>query len=554
MKKYLLIIFLLAPLIIVAQSDEIPLITNKFLIRNANVIVSPGQLLPASSILVEDGIITNVGSNITPPFDAMIIDADSMYIYAGFIAGLSHIGVPTKEAPKDLPKIKDPGNPPNDRAGITPDISLRDVLDVKDKSVAAYRKQGITLSHSVPKGRMLPGKGSLIVLNGSSVDDMLIAEDVSMFATLSGASRMYPGTVMAVMAKYRDLFKKAALASDHEKTYNAKSIGVKRPSYDKSIKALYPVVKSELPVFFSVEKTRDIQRAMRLQKELNFKIVPSEIKQGWLNIDKLKKQPIMLSLNLPKEIKEDKKEKKKSKKDEESEETKLFNARKKQSYDQYVGQAKLLNEEGISYSFSLLNTKAADIQKNLKRLVENGLSEDVALAAMTINPAKSLGIDNIAGTIAKDKLANLVITTKPYFEKDSKIKYVFVEGAKFEYEIKDKKKTNSDSTATQDLSGEYSYAVEIPGMTQTGKMILTKTEDAYTIVITAESSSGDPSTIENVEPDGNDLNFDFEAETQGATMKVNMAIEFDEDTFEGKVSVGDFGSFPVTGEKINPKF
>ena len=550
MKKYLLLIFLLAPLIAsFAQSDEIPQITNKFLIRNANVIVKPGQLQPGNSILIEDGIIKNVGSNIIPPFDAQVIDADSMYIYAGFIAGLSHIAVPSKETPKDLPKIKNPGNPPNDRAGITPEISLREVMNIKDKSIEAYRKQGITLSHSVPKGRMLPGKGSLIVLNGASVDDMLIKEDVSLFAKLSGASGMYPGTVMAVMSKFRDLFRKAKLAGNHEKTYKSASQGVKRPSYDKSIKALYPAVDNQLPVFFSVEKTRDIQRALRLQKDLGFKIVPSEIKQGWLNIDKLKSQPALLSLNLPKEIKEDKKEKKK---DDESEETKSFKAKKQKAYDQYVGQAKLLNEEGISYSFSLLNTKAGDVHKNLSRLVANGLSEDVALAAMTTNPAKTLGIENIAGTIEKNKLANLIVTTKPYFEKESKIKYVFVEGAKFEYDIKAKKKSSSDSTAV-DLSGVYNYAVEIPGMTQTGKLTLTKSEDVYTVVVTSEQSPGDPSTIEDVEQDGNILDFDFEADAQGSTMQVNMSLEFDADTFEGKVSVGEFGTFPVTGEKTNPK-
>lgn len=553
MKKYLLLVFLLAPLISsIAQNSEIPQITNKYLIRNANVIVKPGQLLPANSILIEDGIITNVGSSIIPPFDAQIIDADSMYIYAGFIAGLSHIGVPTNEKPKDLPKIKDPGNPPNDRAGITPDVSLRDIMSVKDKSISAYRKQGITLSHSVPKGRMLPGKGSLIILNGSSIDDMLIEEDISLFATLKGASRMYPSTVMAVMAKYRELFRQAGLATDHEKIYKSKSAGIKRPSYDKSIKALYPVVSKELPVFFSAEKTRDIQRVMRLQKELGFELIPAEIKQGWLNLDKLKGKPVLLSLNLPKALKEEKKEKKKD--DDESEEAKMFKAKKKKSYDQYVGQAKLFYKEEVDFSFSLLNTKAGDVHKNLSRLVKNGLSEDIALAAMTTNPAKTLGIEDIVGTIEKNKLANLVITTKPYFDEKSKIKYVFVEGSKYEFEIKEKKETASDSTATKDLSGSYSFTIEIPGMSSGGKLTLSKEEDNYTAVITSEQSPNDPITVENIKQNGNNLDFDYEVNAQGATMEVNMAVEFEDDTFEGNVSVGEFGSFPVEGNKIDPKF
>jgi len=551
--KRIFILFLLLHQLFLArsQSDEIPEITSTFLIQNANVIVKPGQVLTGTSVLIKDGFISQVGNNIAAPFDAQIIDADSMYIYPGFIAGLSHIGVPTKEAPKEAPKVTDPGNPPNDLAGITPEVSLKEVLSVKDKSIADFRKNGITISHSVPKGKMLPGKGSIIILNGSSIDEMMMAEDVSLFAKLDGANRVYPATVMAVMAKYRDLFKNAALAANHEKVYKQKSSGTKRPNYDKSIKGLYPATNKEIPVYFSVQKTRDIQRALRLQKELGFNIVPSEIKQGWYNLNKLKNHTILLSLDLPKEEKADKKKKKSDK--EESEDMKTFKAKKKKAYDDYVGQSKLFAEKGINYAYSLLNTKAGDIQKNLRRLVENGLSEDVALAAMTTYPAKTLGIDHTAGTIERNKLANLVVTNKPYFDKEAKIKYVFVEGKKFEYTISKKKKTSGDSTATKDLSGIYKYTVEIPGMTTSGKMTITKEDDTYTIAITSDQSPDDPSNGEGIEQDGNELDFSFKTDAQGATLEVGMNLEFDGDTFEGNVSVAQFGSFPVTGEKINPK-
>ena len=549
MNRLLLLLFFIYPLIEgISQSSEIPEITNKFLLKNAQVIVKPGQAQTLSSILIEDGFITKVGSNIVAPFDAQVIDADSMYIYPGFIASLSHIGVPKKETPKDLPKIKDPGTPPNDRAGITPEQSLRDVLNSKDKSIAAFRKQGITVSHSVPMGKMLPGKGSIILLNGSSADDMLIEEDVSLFAQLSTASRMYPGTVMGVMAKFRDLFRKSNVAVNHEKVYKSNNKGVKRPSYDKSIKALYPAVNKEIPVFFSVPKTRDIQRAFRLQKELGFNIVPSEIKQGWLNIDKLKTQTVLLSLDLPKEEKEDKKKKKK----EESEEAKKFKVKKKEAYDAYVGQSKLFNEKNVNFSYSLLNTKAADIQKNLSRLVENGLSEDVALAAMTTNPAKALGIDDITGSIEQNKLANLIVTTKPYFDKMSKIKYVFVEGNKYEYDTTAKKKTSSDSTSIADLSGSYTYNVEIPG-DSSGKVNITNTDGKYSLEIISDENPSNPSIISKVKHDGNNLKFKFTTEAQGTTVNLNMNLDFEGDAFKGKVSVEDYGSFPITGKKITPK-
>jgi imidazolonepropionase-like amidohydrolase len=64
------------------------------------------------------------------------------------------------------------------------------------------------------------------------------------------------------------------------------------------------------------------------------------------------------------------------------------------------------------------------------------LPKDVALRALTLNPARILGIDRQLGSIEKGKIANLMVTKGDFFDKDSPVRYVFVDGKKFEIEEK----------------------------------------------------------------------------------------------------------------------
>ncbi|MFN7118663.1 MAG: amidohydrolase, partial [Saprospiraceae bacterium] len=64
-------------------------VTRTFVLKNANIVQKPGQVITAGMVLVKDGLIQEVGKTVTIPADAEVINADSMYVYAGFIDGLS---------------------------------------------------------------------------------------------------------------------------------------------------------------------------------------------------------------------------------------------------------------------------------------------------------------------------------------------------------------------------------------------------------------------------------------------------------------------------------
>ena len=464
----LIVVFLIPVLESTAQRlDDVKPATSTIAIQGADIVVSPTRRISNGTVLIKDGLIAEAGARVTIPADAEIIIGDSLTIYAGFIDGLSHTGIPepNRSGPSPGPPQISRANPPNDVAGIQPDRSAHELLNAEDASIAALRKAGFTVAHVVPHGTMLPGSGALIVLAGDHIRDMIIETDVSMFAQLKGANRVYPATPMGVMAKMRQLYKESMRRKQLESLYTSNTPGIQRPEYDPVHYAFFPVIDGDKPVFMFTESALDIYRALRLHTELGYPLILGGLNQGFESIDILLDAdvPLFTTLDLPK-LPEKKKEKDDSTAtatdisaynpalhvtDHTAIETERINleARQQIFYKEHLSTPASLYAAGLNFGFTTKGVKPADIHKNLRLMIENGLPEEVALAALTTNPALTLGLSRRMGTVEKGKMANLVVTKGPLFDKDTTIHYVFVDGQKFDYTPQSTSE-NSTKTAT----------------------------------------------------------------------------------------------------------
>lgn len=548
-------LFLMTGMVDAQDATDIKL-SSTYAIQNAHVIQKPGKSIEQGTVIIKDGVITAVGKNVAIPADAIIVKADSMYVYPGFIDAYNNIGVKKEEDDGNQERVKNPGYPPNDRAGIMPDRSLSDVFSGSEKSISSWREVGFTASMSAPKGGMLPGKTSLIIHSGGDASQSIILEDNGVLGTFENARRMYPATIIGVMAKYRDLFRQTGYAAKHVQAYKSSPNGMARPSYDKSLKALMPVADKSQYLYFEAEKMKDIARAMTLQEDLGFNMALINVKQGERYIDKIKanKIPVVLSMEVPasdeKKKEKDKKEGEEQKDEEELDpEMEALKARRTAAIIEYQSQAAMFAKSGVTFALSGKDIKGNDVKKNAKLMMEHGLTEDQVLAALTTNPAEMFGVSNIMGTVEEGKMANLFVSTSPYFEKDSKIKYVFVEGVQFEYEIAKKKAKVEGEEG--DLSGLYSCTVEVPGEQQDIKINITKDGEDYEVTV---ENDGEETEADNVFVEGNKISFPLDVENQGFTMKLDFTLTIDEGDVDGSVAAGDFGTFPVKGQRIaDPK-
>lgn len=524
-----------------AQSDptgESP-VTRTYALTNATVITKPGTELKETTVIIKNGLIQSVGKNATIPADAQVIDASELYIYPAFIDGMSNTGAKRPENPERPQNLFTP-DPPNFYAGITPENSVVEQLEVGNSGVGNLREAGFAISNVVPYGRMLPGSSALILLKDAThPDQMIMKRDVALFAQWVGAPGAYPGNILGMMAKWRNLYRNAEQDKRHAELYAQNPAGMSRPENDRVSQAFFPVISKQKPVMFNVDGVLDVRRAMRLKDDLGFPLMVAGVTQSWELIDELKatNTPIFLSLDVPDEPKAADKEDK-------SEEMKALEKRRVESYKIHVSQAAKLAESGVNFGFAVGNVRANNILKNIQVYVDNGLSAEAALAALTTNPASILGISQVTGTVETGKIANVLVTTAPLFTKESKVKMMFVDGDKFEYEVKENAKAKGGDTAAPTASGDpivgsWSYVMETPQGEQAGKMIIRRENGAYSGTLTSEDGSPD-NAMNNVNFRDGELAFDFTVDAGGQSIEIVVVGSVTGKTYDAQASVAAF--------------
>jgi hypothetical protein len=146
----------------------------------------------------------------------------------------------------------------------------------------------------------------------------------------------YPGTIIGVMAKWRELYHNSSQDVTHLAAYNTNAM-VSRPPYNQAHEALMPLVKKEETLYFKAQGVKDISRALAMQKDLGMKMVIGDAKEAWYLKNQFKTNgiPLILSLDLP-EDKTEKKEEAKAK----AKEEKAEGAEKEKAKDEAMTEVK----------------------------------------------------------------------------------------------------------------------------------------------------------------------------------------------------------------------
>lgn len=406
-----------------------------YALKNVNLHTHEGKTISKAAIVWRNGSIEAIGANVSIPFDAKTIDGgDSLHVYPGFIDGFSEIASP--EPKKSNERVERPGEPPYHLAGIQPERSPMDGIDFKMKSVSDAKKAGFTMAAIGLKGLMLPGVLDVYYLAGNDAQKNLFVSSLAQKAAFKNTRNVYPSTLMGTMLKFRQLWADASALQIKQKNYQSDPKRFTDPGRDEVLEALYPVITKEKPLFFEVDTKEDVERVIKLKKELGFNLVIVSAKQAFRYVDLLKKEriPVLVSLDLP--AKPDWKEKEeKAKKDTSKKEDKVIPAdmqqfREKQwkAYTDFVNNLKTLHDAGLEPGFTSLNMEWKDFSKTLETLKDMGVSEEILIKTLTVNTAKVLGLDSRIGKMEPGYIANFTVTTKAMFEKNNKQLYQVVKG------------------------------------------------------------------------------------------------------------------------------
>lgn len=386
---------------------------------NGTIVTEPGRVITEGTLVIRNGIIESVGSNVTIPADARVWDLTGKTIYPGFIDAYTEVGM--KDPRVELDRGAQSWNPQ-----LRAQLNAVDEFNPEEDGSSALRAQGFTTALSAPPLGIFRGDAAVVELSDGSVANRLVRSGVAQSASLSRSWEFgfgYPTSQIGVIALIRQTLYDADWYTRAHQAYDNNPSGLQRPESNAPLAALRDVVRGTKPILFSTISDEEILRALRFSDEFN--ITPWIKGNGneYKLIDVLsdKSVPLILPLAFP------------DVPDVDSPEVAL-NADLSTLRDWYLApeNAARLSEAGISFSFTTdgLENKAHFL-RNLREAVFAGLDSVAALAALTQNPAQLLGIETTHGSISTGKVANFVITDGDLFADQTRIMDVWVDGDRF---------------------------------------------------------------------------------------------------------------------------
>ena len=308
---------------------------------------------------------------------------------------------------------------PEDRPQTTSWIKAADEIQSTDRRIETARNAGFTTAVVFPTRGIFGGQGSVINLAGAKSEDMVLVPSVGQYIAMNtgrGFGGGFPSSLMGVIAYVRQIY----LDAEHYKlvkdAYARSPLGMKRPEYDRALEGVLESKRILLPADREVE----MDRMLRFAEELKQPAVLYGMREGYRAGDLLKKHnsPVLVSLKWPEAARDANPD--------DVETLRTLETRAKAPTTPAI-----LKQAGVKFAFYTDGVDAPrEIQRAVKKAIDNGLSREDAVRALTLSPAEIYGVSDRLGSIEKGKIANLVVTRGEIFDDRTRIEMTFIDGVK----------------------------------------------------------------------------------------------------------------------------
>ncbi len=395
-----------------------PVETGWHALVGATVVTQPGSTIENATIVIRDGVIDSIAAGGSAPVGARVWDIEGLTVYPGLID--AHVPVEAPAPDADLE-----GTHWNTK--VMPQRSALDGAGIGEKDREALRKLGFTVAAIAPEDGVFRGKGAVVLLTEPSDDPTAQRRDVLRShafdeAALDRSGGGYPGSEMGVIALLRQTLSDAQWRDASIKAHGKSGDSMPLPPAD-ALDALLPG-GDQPPLLLNTSNELQALRAAKIAKEFDREAMLVGSGTEFRRLDAIVEDglPIILPLDYPK-----------APSVASLAEAEAVTLRTLMTWEQAPTNARRLIHAGATVALTTDKLKKrGDFSKNLRSAIEQGLTEDEALAALTTTPASMLGVADRVGTIEAGKIANLVVVDGGLFEKDSEIRDVWVAGQRHE--------------------------------------------------------------------------------------------------------------------------
>jgi imidazolonepropionase-like amidohydrolase len=499
MRKTLIFLLLILTFQLRAQQDDAPVIgvsdrrVDVYGMKNARVVVDYQTTIEKADILISDGRITDIGPDLVFPKGTIVYDLTGKTVYPSFVdiyAG--NYGIKTDQsaavvnpfaafmnpAPsgrygsreaKPEPRIADYWN---DGIHASYDVTTEFIPDTKTSD--EYRKAGFGAVVTFKADGIARGTSALVSTGDEKANTVVLKNKASANYSLSRgrSSDLYPAAQFGIIALLRQL------------NYDAQWYKQLPAGYfhDDGLEAYNS--NANLPQIFEVTNKLEVLRADKIGKEFGIKYIIKGGGDEYQTINDIKKTGDLLII--PVDFPETP-----AVKDPYDAASVSYITLK--NYEMAPANLARVSSAGIPFAITSSDLKQrSSFLTNLRKAVKYGLPETEALKALTYTPANMIGASNLIGSLRKNMIANLLVTSGDIFKDDCVVYENWVQGVPYRF----------IDLRTKDLRGTWSIKVD----TSEYRMVLSGGPDKPSIKLTYDTTEAKGATFAQ-DKDLTSLNF-----------------------------------------------
>ena len=385
---------------------------------NAKIYKDAKTIINSATLIIKQGKIEAVGVNLPVPKEAIIIDCKGKSIYPSFIDiysdyGMSQVqpSMTTYRSPSQM--LSNTKGPYSWNQALKTEVLHVKSFSVNDARAKEYRKLGFgsVLSHQLDG--ISRGVGLLTTLAKEKENMVILKEKASAhFSFDKGSSTQdYPNSLMGSIALLRQHFLDA---SWYKTKPSQEGLNLTLQAFNEN---------ANLPQIFEVSDKWSVFRANKIASEFGIQYIFKAGGNEYQRIDEIKaiKSSFILPINFPQAMDV-----------EDPNDARFVNVSDLKHWELAPTNPAAFEKAGIPFALTASGLKdISQFMPNLKKAIQNGLSEEKALEALTTTPASFLGVSSAVGSLEAGKWANFLITTGPIFADKTVLVENWIQGSAY---------------------------------------------------------------------------------------------------------------------------